>query len=196
MTLSEYVKMALRTEGKCKQTGELFPQGQRLLHASLGFSSELAELIEGENYIEELGDIFWYLNLAFDACGLHLDRDDASVDADPVPMEDLPILFGKFADICKRHIFYGESLTEENKKGDIPLDLAKDKLQEILSDVYAIISDNDLDIQEILEKNITKLERRYPNLRFEADHALDRNLEKEQAVFTGQSDDLVDALEN
>ena len=81
MELEKYQVLASRTE-KEMPTAQL-----RLVHAALGFGSELGELLEGmkrlkgkpqerqENIKEELGDLCWYLAIASNALSVHMNPD-------------------------------------------------------------------------------------------------------------------------
>lgn len=84
-TLSDYARLALRTEA-------LLSQELRLLHAILGISGEAGELASAlrkqieagplnvNNVKEEIGDVLWYLALAADAIGADLgDIADANI---------------------------------------------------------------------------------------------------------------------
>lgn len=80
---------------------------------------------------------------------------------------------GEFQDQLKRHIFYGKDLDKVN---------LKEELGDILW--YVALACNTLDIQmsEVMEKNIVKLKIRYPE-KFTQDKALNRNLEAERKVL-------------
>ncbi len=83
----DYQKLAHRTEADVSDIkGRIkFPEGVRLLHASLGISSEAGELADAlkrcfyygqemdhTNVIEELGDCLWYIALACNALGVDM----------------------------------------------------------------------------------------------------------------------------
>lgn len=80
---------------------------------------------------------------------------------------------GEFVDPLKKYIFYGK-------------EFSKLRLVEELSDIMwylAIACDTlDIDLEQVLQLNIQKLKERYPE-RFDADRAINRDLEKEDKVM-------------
>ena len=78
---------------------------------------------------------------------------------------------GEVVDIIKKHIYYGK-----------PLD--NDKVLEEIGDIFwyanLIIHLLGSSFGEVFDMNVKKLEKRYPNLRFEAEHAINRDVEAEQ----------------
>lgn len=199
MTLKEYSKLALRTDGlkqekHASSESELYIRNTRLVHASLGFNSELAEFITGDNYEEEIGDMFWYLNVAYDAIGADIDE-DIEPNLEPVLFisEELPVVFGEVANSVKRLFFYSEDIDGKCKANQnfTNREYIHSHLQIIKDTLIAAIGDADLDLEDVLEKNIKKLEKRYPKLRFDSGDAIDRNVKEEQKTF---KDDLDEPL--
>lgn len=161
MDATLYSKLAIRTS----------PRKDQMVHCVLGIASELSELYEG-NYIEELGDVCWYLNEGCDFIGvdlMDLDVSEGGLD----PLRDLSDHLGKLADLVKRHEFYKKDLDH----GEVFILLSK-----MYSEVLEICNDYEIDIDEVLEKNILKLKTRYP-LKFEEEKAVNRNLEEERKIF-------------
>ncbi len=78
---------------------------------------------------------------------------------------------GEVADIIKKHIYYGKPLDREKV-----LEEAFDCIWYINLLLHLI----DATWAEGFEMNIKKLEKRYPNLRFEAEHAINRDVGAEQ----------------
>jgi NTP pyrophosphatase (non-canonical NTP hydrolase) len=78
---------------------------------------------------------------------------------------------GEVVDIVKKHIYYGK-------------DLDRIKVLEEMGDIFwyanFIIHLLDSSWGEVFDMNIKKLEKRYPNLRFEAEHAINRDVGAEQ----------------
>src|ERR1035437_6632583 len=81
MNVTEYGKNVLVTESKDFEPikSRIDDRMIRLLHASLGLSSELAELVDAINSLEEIdyvnvseeiGDASWYCSIAISALGL------------------------------------------------------------------------------------------------------------------------------
>lgn len=161
MNLYDYSKLAIRTSLREDQ----------MIHCVLGIASELSELYEG-NYLEELGDVCWYLNEGCDSLGINLDSLDI-YEGGLDPLRDISDHVGKLANLVKRNEFYGEEL---NRKECFIL------LSKILSEVHELCRDYEIDIEEVLEKNIKKLEKRFPE-EFDPARALNRNLEEERKVL-------------
>ena len=92
MNWNEYKALAIRTESVPINTFEKVPynieahkpgdilsankNATRLLHAVMGICTELAELEDGlstVNFVEEVGDVLWYLAIADDVVGFYID---------------------------------------------------------------------------------------------------------------------------
>ena len=84
---------------------------------------------------------------------------------------------GEVVDLCKKHFAY-----------DKPLDVAHlvEELGDLIFYVNGILALIDTSWDEVLTANIKKLEARYPNAKFNADHAINRDKEAEQAAMKGQ----------
>lgn len=146
----------------------------RLMHAVVGLVTETQELVEfkGErNLVEELGDCFWYLAIAFDELDMLLPLYGTQFTG-KYYVDGMQHHAAELVDsVIKRHIFYGK-----------PLDIGKVKL---LLESYTTclmsyaLACNQYSLSEILEANVKKLEKRYPDLRFNGDHAINRNVENE-----------------
>lgn len=173
MDIKEYSKLALRTESNNETI-------DRKIHAALGMSSELAELLASDaNIKEEIGDVFWYLNVACDSFGFTLEYVFktaktyylSSLRPDLTLIRGISIL----SDIVKRDKFYGKEETDRFKI------LAT--LVEIAKGLIGFLGLNSLTLEQVFEANIKKLETRYPNLRFDSNHAINRNLDKENEAL-------------
>lgn len=175
MNWTEYCKLAARTESL--PTIEGIPtRVSRLLHASLGLQTETSEFYMAtsmQNVVEELGDVYWYLAILCNEFGL-----------------DRPVVISKdtstqtiteLQDICKRCIFYG-----------VPLDSTPNKnypqgMLAAVTDAYCslfIWADRQCRTigvarAEVLEANITKLAKRYPDLAFNSERSIHRDTEAE-----------------
>jgi NTP pyrophosphatase (non-canonical NTP hydrolase) len=216
MRLNEYTPLALRTESKpaiyvfikeegifkalsdkdAKDNYEAEYEKQyvipRLNHAQLGILSEYAELKDDSgsdaiNYLEEFGDLAWYLNLACDALDISLDE---LQEITPIPefeeIDLIGILGGHLADKVKRLLFYGTTLDKVQKTG---LTLREDITSLLAGLKYCLLtgcSEYGLDIEEVLERNIDKLSARYPD-KFSSERALDRDLNKEKLALDGET---------
>jgi NTP pyrophosphatase (non-canonical NTP hydrolase) len=179
--MCEYSKLALRTESSGHS------QVERIVHAALGLSSEFAETMEpNPDMMEEIGDLFWYLNLAADACNTSLDElDHFSHEADMEPVINVGVCAGVIADQAKRAFFYKEDFNEVNKKGRVPRHIVILQLTQIKTDLIEICNQNDFDVEDVLEANINKLEVRYPKLRFCEKDAVTRDTKKEKEAIDG-----------
>lgn len=161
----------------------------RLLHAVLGLCTEIAEvkkavrLEDVKNIMEEMGDIFWYLAIIDDEINV---KDLPEVlkcpEVEYKSALDKPIDYwlGEIQDVVKRHLFYGESLEEENKKNIIPIDrlqLAYHGINYWLQEINRVGVHKQQ--RDYLVANIEKLSKRYPSLAFDKDNAVDRDVENE-----------------
>jgi NTP pyrophosphatase (non-canonical NTP hydrolase) len=182
MDLKEYTPLALRTENIPENLTGLARNHYRLQHATLGLASEFNETTEdGAHLLEEIGDWFWYLNLLCDALDTSLDdlyNTELSCGADL--FINLGNSVGIIADKVKRHVFYGK---------EIERDEILDAAAQLMTDLIALLTEDDIELEQCLEANIRKLEKRYPNLRFEQDKALNRNLEDEKRALDADLDE-------
>jgi NTP pyrophosphatase (non-canonical NTP hydrolase) len=148
-----------------------------LSHMALGLGSELEELISAEvssdivNIGEELGDIFWYL--------ANYDRFRGTNNFQDYKLEEHHFNFSVFIEISKlqnqvkRFIAYKKEIDRVEETKIIT--------NTILAIKYAC-SRLDLDIYEVMDKNIQKLKVRFPE-KFTEENAINRNLEKEYDVL-------------
>jgi NTP pyrophosphatase (non-canonical NTP hydrolase) len=84
---------------------------------------------------------------------------------------------GEIVDIVKKHVAY-----------DKPLDV--DHLIEELGDALfymnGLVAMIGASWDEVMRVNVAKLEARYPDAKFNADHAINRDVDAEQAAMKGQ----------
>lgn len=182
MNWSEYCKLAARTESIPTIPG-LEPTIVRLLHASLSLCTEINEYLDAisaQNEIEELGDTYWYLAV--------LDNTFTIPDLQQLPNCDDadapgPYWVAMLQDICKRVIFYGKPLDNDPNKN-----YPHGMLNALYRAYWGIIrwiedetvfNTNLPSPVQLMEANILKLEKRYPDLRFDSTNAIVRNEEKE-----------------
>jgi NTP pyrophosphatase (non-canonical NTP hydrolase) len=85
---------------------------------------------------------------------------------------------GEVADIIKKHYAYGKSLDT--------LHLVEE-VGDIMFYLNGLLAELDVEWSEVLEVNIKKLEARYPDLKFNADHAINRDVEAEKEVMVNSS---------
>src|SRR6476620_2519605 len=82
---------------------------------------------------------------------------------------------GELADVFKKHLFYGK-----------PIDWVN--IEEELGDLFwylAVMADvlHNTDFDAIMQKNINKLAKRYPNQVFTSDSAINRNTNAEREIL-------------
>lgn len=171
MKLHEYVPLALRTESPL-----IFGTNQkvsRLLHCAMGICTETAELVGHTstlNLMEEMGDLAWYWAIGSDAIGFKVPecfRPLASGSLTySIIQDDLVMAAGDLLDHLKKAAFYGKPIDEGAVTG---------KLCKILGSLIELCDDQGFELSDVLEANIRKLTKRYPD-RFTAAAALNRDL--------------------
>jgi NTP pyrophosphatase (non-canonical NTP hydrolase) len=189
MNWTEYSKLALRTEsipintygaitlGKSNQE-EPCEKATRLLHAAMGLVTETQEIEtyrDKVNLIEEIGDCFWYIPIIADVIPKFNIQPVLAVRlASGSPEYNLRACRRYAAELIdligKRHIFYGKEL-----------DLTK-VVSAAESYTYYLVrycTVMQIDLEHTWEANIKKLEKRYPDLRFNGEHAVNRNVANE-----------------
>lgn len=172
MDANEYSALALRTNST---RGHL----NNLVHASLGMASEASELWDAQSpadLLEEVGDGLWFTNLLVTTMGWSFK--DFTSSTRPF-FADRPAGFamrgaafhaGVVCDLVKKAFAYGKSFDIEAMKTNVAGYLAS------LTDLLAPYG---LTFDDAMAGNIAKLEVRYPDLRFNADHATNRNKDLE-----------------
>ena len=88
---------------------------------------------------------------------------------------------GEVADVIKKHYAYGKTLDVQH---------LVEEVGDIMFYLNGLLAEVDVEWSEVLELNIKKLEARYPDLRFNADHAINRDVNAEQKAM------LVKALDD
>ena len=83
---------------------------------------------------------------------------------------------GEVADIIKKHYAYGK-----------PLDTLHliEEVGDIMFYLNGLLAEIDVDWDEVLAVNIKKLEARYPDLKFNADNAINRDVDAECEAMIG-----------
>lgn len=175
MNWNEYKTLAIRTESvpaialtttEVQQLAWNNTNSIRMLHATMGVCTELAELVDGNgvvNFVEEAGDVLWYLAIADDVIGFYIDS--------TTYMDKPPIYWlGELNDAMKRHIFYGKEL-----------DIAKMQLafNNLFIDLENALNKKGFTLALAMEANIRKLEKRYPEKMFTAQAAIHRDVDRE-----------------
>ncbi len=176
---SVYKAMALRTESVPDNTfaklgslqSRFHAEATRLLHAALGLCTEIEEFKVGTtkvNFIEEIGDVFWYLAIADDVfpwtasfSGYHNME---------TPAYTVSYYVGEFQDAVKRHLFYGA----EVNRGRIV-----DACHAIAWHLEDELEKAGFELGQAWAANIIKLEKRYPDKFFDAKAAIHRDVDRE-----------------
>lgn len=180
MNWNEYKTLAIRTESVPRNTfgaldtadtpgyviEERNEAATRLLHATMGVCTELAELIDGSgkvNFVEETGDVLWYLAIADDVI---------SWNGAPVPRANKPPIYwlGELNDVLKRHLFYGK---------DLDIQRLATAFCNIFLDLLDTLNGQGFTVEQAMEANIRKLEKRFPEKMFTAQAAIHRDVDRE-----------------
>ena len=85
---------------------------------------------------------------------------------------------GEVADVIKKHYAYGKTLDVQH---------LVEEVGDIMFYLNGLLAEVDVEWAEVLELNIKKLEARYPDLRFNADHAINRDVNAEQKAMLAQA---------
>lgn len=188
MNFKEYIPLAVRT------AKPLSTKIENVGHAVLGMFTEISELSEAIenrddiNIGEECGDILWYLALLTNSLNIDLDSSHKILNEevfnffeekiDVSNLEKLTVIMSRELDIVKKNVIYNKEVGE---------DILSDSIGWIFFSIMFILDDWELNIQDVMQKNINKLAKRYPNLY--TDHDADnRNLDNERRELTGGRD--------
>lgn len=80
---------------------------------------------------------------------------------------------GELQDIYKKHLAYGKPIDEVNEQEEIG---------DLMWYIGVHCKNKGWDLEDILERNIKKLQARYPE-KFNSDNALNRDLDKEREIL-------------
>jgi len=181
MEFTKYIDGAICTESRDfdmigRRCGNL--PALRLLHSALGFATEIEELenafnnADHKNIKEEIGDLAWYLAIGYSAATaafgpliimpVQPNR--------PAALEGcLGMEIGNYIDIVKKHVFYGTPLEAD------AINLA---LANVYMALFALTFNSGLAFDHLLEDNLTKLKKRYPE-KFTEEAATNRDVNNE-----------------
>jgi NTP pyrophosphatase (non-canonical NTP hydrolase) len=84
---------------------------------------------------------------------------------------------GELVDVFKKYMVYGKEIDWIN---------VREEIGDMMWYIASFCKINDLDLEEIIENNVKKLESRYPG-KFSQEKALNRNLEKEREILEHNS---------
>lgn len=172
MTLNEYQKLALRTAGEeCRSLG----------NCAMGLAGEAGECYEAiikrenDNIIKELGDLAWYIAVCAEVINVPLEQIDYPNEMVFEKLFDheiseigtnIVIYACKCTDIIKKHVYHHHELDSH-------------ALIDVLGILMHFISfcawliDHTYTLDIILQKNVDKLRKRYPD-GFEVEKSLNR----------------------
>lgn len=172
-------------------TGRLVKQTNiRLLHAGIGISTEVSEVVEcvlkeeldAVNLSEELADILWYMAIAIDTLMLNPDILDSKSPKVPLhtqkeELKDSTLILAKHAgvylDYMKKMIFY-------DKMPDLLI--LEANLRNIVQEMDYMSSIAGFKLTDSREINIKKLAKRYGN-KFSEFNANNRDLNSERKIL-------------
>jgi len=200
MKPNEYVKNQAITESNDFPAikNRIDDRAIRLLHAAIGFNSELAELVEAiqkvqidyVNVAEEAGDFYWYTSVAISELGLDPEKtmlDDMAEHKIDLEVKDYQSIetalagvtwaTGCFSDCLQKAIFYGRELNIERLEGI---------LKALTYSLSAVCYVSETTPAEVREKNIAKLRIRYAG-KFTAAEESNRDLIMERKVLEGET---------
>ena len=173
MELEEYQKNAVRTMAETKN------EKLDLAHMVIGMTSEINELYDAidnndkVNTGEELSDIMWYLANYCTLRGYKLElfynRFSQTVCHDYINIQDITCNVSKLTDLVKKKIYYNR---------DIEVPAEQELIENIIIAIQGICEFNSIIFNNILQNNIDKLKKRFPD-KFCEEKANNRNLDEE-----------------
>ena len=174
MTFSEYIPLALRTECDRSSCNEQ----NRLLHAAIGAmteSTELSHFVGKANFVEELGDILWYMAIALDALGRKelSETQAAGTIHGGNALRTICVESANLLDQMKKNIFYGKQYDRD--------DYAR-SCEFIIHCIRQICVSWAIKFEDVLKANIRKLTVRYPE-KFTDEAAINRDLDSERRAL-------------
>lgn len=146
-----------------------------LAHMGLGLGSELAELLDAfiakdkVNIGEEVADCFWYLANYCSFRGYSLKE----LDGNPQAGKNVDYYVFMLQDLIKKNMAYGKHI---NNGEEI------EYLSNIKYCLETICIDAELDVFRQLDKNIAKLELRFPH-KFTQEKAINRDTDAERKIL-------------
>lgn len=167
VNLKEYPSLAIRTLADKEGVD---PKIHLVMGIVGEFLSEVApvlssSLVNKGTLEEELGDMCFYV-------GCYCHNEDIEFRASPtVPEDSLGKVIGNLIEMHKKNYAYGKELKHLTKP-----------IQDIIYWIFYIANKYDINIEEMLYKNIEKLRIRYPE-GFEDIRAIEKNVDEESKVF-------------
>tara|TARA_R110002074_G_scaffold397509_3_gene588023 strand:+ start:187 stop:627 length:441 start_codon:yes stop_codon:yes gene_type:complete len=146
----------------------------------MGLVTESVELLNfnsEKNFLEELGDILWYTAIAASHLNLTLEEVSEVVDSGSPPPDSIEALVTDSAevlDLMKKSIFYGRPLDHQR---------VAQLLANILDSVEVCAVEFETTLDDVMEKNIAKLQKRFPEGFFTSEAANNRDVNTEMSVY-------------
>lgn len=194
MNINEYIGAVKRTESAREPvhvtTTEL-GLSNRMFHSILGMQTEINEIFDAldlykvtgvldeVNILEELGDLLYYFAISVDDLSITTDLDESDYSHLFKHLELLHLInllrhnCGYMLDRIKKTMFYGKLLD-------------KDDIKQTLITTYTIIkliiNKLDSDVSSVMNVNIQKLKKRYPE-NFNLENAEERDLNAEREIL-------------
>jgi NTP pyrophosphatase (non-canonical NTP hydrolase) len=128
---------------------------------------------------DELGDVMWYLSNYSNLLGVAIsDFKDKIVGFGPINVQSnidgLLLSASKLLDMDKKTFAYGKVYTKADKVN---------AMMSVFYYVTKLAEEHQVDLSEAMDLNIKKLRVRFPD-KFVSDQAINRDVEKENKVFT------------
>jgi len=169
------------------------PCAHNFMHALAGITDELGELVAASdmpNVWEELGDLLWYLALAYEALGVRFDfsqelwwgEERNGYETNPyyhISQEAFTLFqfTAGLQGIFKAHVFYGRPLDK---------DLVELRLSRMVKRVFRLCHVSGKRPEVVMELNQKKLRKRFPE-KFTEECANVRDLDAERAILEDES---------
>ena len=168
MNFAEYLPLAHRTE-------KMYPtMVERFVHAALGIGGEIGELFAKDlDLKEELGDLLWYMAILFNSSTLVVNMPSYRRGTLDFERECFVEDAGELIGLVKKMHIYNQSF--EKLEPEI-----QGRLDKMVQSIYVMADCFDLDVSEIMEHNIDKLRKRYPEKY--TDEAAEARADKANAV--------------
>lgn len=170
---------AYQEEAKRTMNRDLGPQ-QQLAVMMLGIYGETGEVFAAfrglpENKAarikDEAGDVFWYVANTCSQLGIEFERlFTQKIKSDAIDLDFVLEMVAKgasAADVVKKTIGQGHVLN---------LDMLYESLRGVVGHLCAILKHYGLTVQEVLEYNLLKLAKRYPEGKFVAERSIGREI--------------------
>lgn len=156
---------------------------RRLLHVAMGLVTETAELLNftsNKNFLEELGDIYWYIAVGCDVFETTIHEAFESNGQTPLDLEDdlIEVMITEAAeimDVLKKNIFYGRPFDSA---------LVVRRFGRIIEAIAICAEDLDTNLEEVEICNLDKLHRRYKDKVFTETEANNRDVVEEMKAYS------------